>query len=65
MEESVTKAVQDYYPDSFATCYGCGRLNEKGHHFRTGWLGDKTITIYTPLPEYMGGGSRGLPTEGS
>lgn len=55
MEERVTKAVQDYYPDSFATCYGCGRLNEKGHHFRTGWLGDKTITIYTPLPEYMGG----------
>ncbi|QOY35212.1 PaaI family thioesterase [Anaerobacillus isosaccharinicus] len=45
-------AIQDYYPDDFAWCYGCGRLNESGHHFRTGWHGEQTITIYEPLPEH-------------
>ncbi|GGB72094.1 hypothetical protein GCM10007199_42840 [Fictibacillus barbaricus] len=40
------------YSDDFAWCYGCGRLNENGHHFRTGWQGDTTITIYKPLPEH-------------
>lgn len=52
MEEKVTKAIQDVYPDDFAWCYGCGRLNEDGHHFRTGWQGDQTITVYTPRPEH-------------
>lgn len=46
------KAIQDYYPEDFAWCYGCGRLNEGGHHFRTGWQGDQTVTEYTPLPEH-------------
>ncbi len=46
------KAIQDDYPDDFAWCYGCGRLNEAGHHFRTGWDGDTTVTIYTPRPEH-------------
>ncbi|MDP4084879.1 MAG: PaaI family thioesterase [Bacillota bacterium] len=52
MKEKITIAIQDEYPDDFAWCYGCGRLNEDGHHFRTGWLGDQTITFYTPLPEH-------------
>lgn len=52
MEEKVLKAIQDEYSDDFAWCYGCGRLNENGHHFRTGWQGDNTITIYKPLPEH-------------
>ncbi|HEX7065527.1 MAG TPA: PaaI family thioesterase [Bacillales bacterium] len=46
------KAIQDYYPEDFSWCYGCGRLNEKGHHFRTSWQGDQTVTEYTPLPEH-------------
>lgn len=46
------KAIQDYYPDDFSWCYGCGRLNEEGHHFRTGWQGDQTVTEYTPKPEH-------------
>lgn len=55
MEElSVEKAIQDIYPDDIAWCYGCGRLNDDGHHLRTGWLGEKTITIYTPESKYMG-----------
>ncbi|KRD84173.1 thioesterase [Bacillus sp. Root147] len=50
--EKVVKAIQDAYPDDFAWCYGCGRLNQNGYHFRTGWLGEKTITLYTPTPEH-------------
>ncbi|HET7616263.1 MAG TPA: PaaI family thioesterase [Bacillales bacterium] len=46
------KAIQDVYPEDFAWCYGCGRLNKNGHHFRTFWQGDKTVTEYTPLPEH-------------
>ncbi|MGM0875730.1 MAG: PaaI family thioesterase [Bacillota bacterium] len=53
MMENVLKAIQDDYPDDIAWCYGCGRLNERGHHFRTGWQGEKTVTIYTPQPEHM------------
>ncbi|ANB59673.1 PaaI family thioesterase [Anoxybacteroides amylolyticum] len=52
MEEKVVHAVQDEYPDDFAWCYGCGRLNEHGYHFRTGWQGEQTVTIYTPSPEH-------------
>ncbi|MEH7098189.1 PaaI family thioesterase [Neobacillus vireti] len=52
MEEKVLHAIQDDYPDDFAWCYGCGRLNETGHHFRTGWEEDQTVTVYTPKPEH-------------
>lgn len=51
MEKDI-KGVQDIYPDDFAWCYGCGRLNEKGHHFQTNWDGDHTVTIFEPLPEH-------------
>ncbi|MEN1968672.1 PaaI family thioesterase [Lentibacillus sp. N15] len=50
--KTVTQAVQDEYPEDFAWCYGCGKMNEAGHHFRTGWDGEKTVTIYTPQPEH-------------
>src|SRR5690625_1378490 len=52
MKKEVVHAIQDEYPDDFAMCYGCGRLNEAGLHFRTGWLKDKTITIFTPKKEH-------------
>ncbi|MGJ7910041.1 PaaI family thioesterase [Neobacillus sp. LXY-1] len=52
MEEVVVKAIQDEYPDDYAWCYGCGRLNQEGHHFRTGWQGEQTVTIFTPKPEH-------------
>lgn len=45
-------AIQDEYADDYAWCYGCGRLNESGHHFRTVWNGEKTVTEYTPKPEH-------------
>ncbi len=57
------KALQDYYPENFAHCYGCGRLNEHGHQIKTFWDGDETITRYTPkdyhiaLPGFVYGGT--------
>lgn len=50
--EVLEKAIQDEYPEDYAWCYGCGRLNKEGHHFRTGWQGDQTITIYNPQAEH-------------
>lgn len=52
-ELKITHAIQDEYPKDFAHCFGCGRLNEKGHQFRTGWDGDETVTIYTPKSEHI------------
>jgi len=47
------KAVQDYYPDDFAHCYGCGRLNAHGLHVRSVWDGDETVARFTPRAEHM------------
>ena len=57
-----SKYVQDFYPEDFAQCYGCGRLNEFGHQIKTYWEGDETVTKFTPkpyhtaLPGYVYGG---------
>ncbi len=57
-----TKGVQDYYDERFSQCYGCGRLNEKGHQIKTRWDGEKTITSFLPklyhtsLPGFTYGG---------
>lgn len=55
-------AVQDFYPDDLAHCYGCGRLNEQGLHIRSAWEGDETVATITPrdyhtaIPGYVYGG---------
>jgi len=46
------KAFQDYYPENVAHCYGCGRLNERGHKIKTYWVGDETVTRFQPKPEH-------------
>jgi acyl-coenzyme A thioesterase PaaI-like protein len=46
-------AVQDHYPDDFAHCYGCGRLNAHGLHIRTLWDGDETVARFAPRPEHI------------
>jgi acyl-coenzyme A thioesterase PaaI-like protein len=43
-------AVQDFYPEDFSHCRGCGRLNPQGHQFKTRRDGDETVTHYTPAP---------------
>jgi len=46
-----TPAFQDFYPDSSAHCYGCGRLNDLGLSIRTRWEGDESVTRFRPRPE--------------
>lgn len=52
MNETIMNAIQDDYPEEFAWCYGCGRLNKEGHHFRTKWNGEETVTLYKPDPAH-------------
>ena len=46
-------AIQDFYPDEYAHCYGCGRLNRDGLHVRTLWDGDETVSTFTPRPYHI------------
>jgi len=52
------KAFQDYYPDDFSHCYGCGRLNEHGLQIKSYWDGEETVANFIPKP-YHHGGSHG------
>lgn len=44
------KAFQDYYPEQFSYCYGCGRLNDEGLHIKSYWDGDESISTFHPRP---------------
>ena len=48
-------AFQDYYPDDYAHCYGCGRLNENGHQIKSYWDGDEGVCRIVPNKHYSGG----------
>ncbi len=56
------KAFQDYYPDDVAHCYGCGRLNERGHQIKSYWDGEESVAVFQPesyhtaIPGYVYGG---------
>ncbi|UCC75007.1 MAG: PaaI family thioesterase [Gemmatimonadota bacterium] len=43
-------AFQDCYPSDVAHCYGCGRLNQRGHQLKTYWDGEESLTRFTPRP---------------
>ncbi len=43
------KPIQDLYSEDFSHCYGCGRLNDEGHHLKT-YLDDE-ITISKFIPK--------------
>lgn len=45
-------AFQDYYSDDTAHCYGCGRLNARGHQIKSRWDGDETVAYFTPQPDH-------------
>ena len=49
------KAFQDYYPDDYSHCYGCGRLNEHGHQIKSYWDGNESICRFLPEKHYSGG----------
>ncbi|HEX5041409.1 MAG TPA: PaaI family thioesterase [Candidatus Polarisedimenticolaceae bacterium] len=46
-------SVQDFYPDDFSHCYGCGRLNTHGLHIRTRWDGSAGVCVFEPRPEHV------------
>jgi len=56
------KAFQDYYPESYSHCYGCGSLNDHGLQIKSYWDGDESIAIFHPkeyhlaFPGYVYGG---------
>jgi acyl-coenzyme A thioesterase PaaI-like protein len=45
--------VQDHYPEDFAHCYGCGRLNTSGYHIKTAWEGGEAVASFTPGAEHI------------
>jgi acyl-coenzyme A thioesterase PaaI-like protein len=55
-----SKAVQDYYADEFAHCYGCGRLNEHGLKIKSYWEGEESVCRYEPKPYHTGGPGVGV-----
>jgi len=58
----VEKSFQDYYPESFQHCYGCGSKNPHGLHISSFWDGDESVAIFHPeefhlaFPGYVYGG---------
>src|SRR5512135_1257699 len=55
-------ALQDLYPDDFAHCYGCGRLNAHGLHVKSVWHDGECVARFHPaahhiaLPGFVYGG---------
>ena len=47
------KPLQDLYPDDFAHCYGCGRLNAHGLHVKSEWRDGELFARFQPAPYHM------------
>ena len=45
--------LQDLYPDDFAHCYGCGRLNAHGLHVKSEWRDGESVARFRPAPFHM------------
>jgi acyl-coenzyme A thioesterase PaaI-like protein len=45
--------LQDLYPDDFAHCYGCGRLNTNGLHVKSEWIDGEGIARFRPASHHM------------
>ncbi|HEX5314280.1 MAG TPA: PaaI family thioesterase [Gammaproteobacteria bacterium] len=43
-------AIQDLYPEDFAHCYGCGRLNAHGYRIKSHEQGDVLVAHFDPEP---------------
>jgi hypothetical protein len=57
-ENIVMQAFQDYYPDEFSYCFGCGKRHPQGLRLKTFWDAsdpERTLTCFTPAPIYSGG----------
>jgi uncharacterized protein (TIGR00369 family) len=53
VNDAASRAVQDFYPDDFAHCYGCGRLNAHGLQLKTRWEGEEAVARFTPRAEHI------------
>ena len=53
--EKRAETFQDFYPDDYAHCFGCGRLNEKGLKIKSTWDGDEGVCRFLPNEYYTGG----------
>lgn len=53
VEASNNPAIQDFYPDDFAHCFGCGRNNAQGHQLKSFVEADEVIARFTPRPEHV------------
>ena len=52
MTDDRSPAVQQFYPDDVAHCYGCGRLNPQGLRIETRWDGEETVARFVPRAEH-------------
>lgn len=43
-------SIQDFYPEEFSHCYGCGSRNEHGLQLKSRWEGDETVAYFVPKP---------------
>lgn len=46
-------AFQDYYPEDFSHCYGCGSLNHDGLQIKSFWEGEESVCRFTPDPKHI------------
>jgi len=59
---TVSRAIQDHYPPSFAHCYGCGPANSRGLHLKSAWSNGEIVATFTPeahdmaMPGFVYGG---------
>jgi acyl-coenzyme A thioesterase PaaI-like protein len=51
----MSQAFQDHYADTFAHCYGCGRLNAEGLQLKSYWDGEESVCRFEPRPCHTGG----------
>ncbi|UCC19010.1 MAG: PaaI family thioesterase, partial [Promethearchaeota archaeon] len=49
------KAFQDFYPEIYSHCFGCGRNNENGLQIKSYWEDNESICKWTPKKYYTAG----------
>jgi len=53
MSKLTEPAIQDFYPEDFAQCFCCGRLNPNSHGLRSFDEGEEVIAYFTPSPHHI------------
>lgn len=47
------KSFQDFYPENFSHCYGCGRLNDHGLQIKSHWDKEESVALFQPQEFHM------------